>query len=126
MIRAMGLAREDVYIANILKSRPPQNRTPLPAEVEACSPYLAEQIRIIGPAALVSLGRPATKWMLRTNVGISRLRGNWATYSHGTISVPVMPTFHPAYLLRNYTVDTRKKVWSDMQAVMEKLASAAE
>lgn len=126
IIKAMGFERGDVYIANILKSRPPDNRTPLPSEVEGCSPFLAEQIRIIRPAVLVSLGSPATKWMLRTTTGISRLRGVWATYTDGVISIPVMPTFHPAYLLRSYTEDTRRKVWSDMQAVMRILRPAAQ
>ncbi len=110
MITAMGMRREDVYIGNILKSRPPENRTPMPSEVDSCSPFLAEQIRIIRPSVLVSLGAPATKFMLRTNAGITRLRGNWASYTDGMLATPVMPTFHPAYLLRNYTVDTRSKV----------------
>ncbi len=122
IIGAMSLRRQDVYIANVLKSRPPENRTPLPAEVDLCALFLAEQIRIIRPKVLVSLGGPATKFMLRTNVGITRLRGNWATYDAGDLVIPVMPTFHPAYLLRNYTIDTRGKVWSDMQAAMERLA----
>jgi len=122
MITAMGMQREDVFIANILKSRPPDNRSPLPTEVDSCAPFLAEQIRIIRPTVLVSLGNPATKFMLRTNAGITRLRGNWATYTDGALSIPVMPTFHPAYLLRNYTVETRRQVWSDMQAVMERVA----
>ncbi len=126
MITAMGMRREDVYIANILKSRPPDNRAPLPSEVDSCAPFLAEQIRIIRPSVLVSLGNPATKFMLRTNAGITRLRGNWASYTDGALAIPVMPTFHPAYLLRNYTVDTRSKVWSDMQAVMGRLARPME
>jgi len=121
IIGAMSLRREDVYIANVLKSRPPENRTPLPAEVDLCALFLAEQIRIIRPKVVVSLGGPATQFMLGTNVGITRLRGNWATYDAGGLVIPVMPTFHPAYLLRNYTLDTRGKVWSDMQAAMERL-----
>ncbi len=123
MIKAMGLDRGDVYIANILKSRPLDNRAPLPTEVDGCSPYLAEQIAIIRPTVIVALGGPAAKWLLRTSTGVTRLRGIWATYEDGLLSIPVMPTFHPAYLLRNYTVDTRQKVWSDMQAVMAKLGS---
>ncbi len=124
MIKAMGLEREDVYIANILKSRPPGNRTPLPSEVDACSPWLADQIRIIRPKVLVALGGPSAKWMLRTNVGITKLRGTWGVFTDGDLSIPIMPTFHPAYLLRNYTVDTRRKVWSDMQSVMQRLGIA--
>lgn len=121
IIEAMGLKREDVYIANVLKSRPPNNRTPLAHEVEACAPFLTEQIRIIHPRAIVTLGGPATKLLLNTETGITRLRGQWAEYFDGERAVPVMPTFHPAYLLRNYTVETRKQVWSDMQAVMKSL-----
>ncbi len=122
MITAMGLKRADVYITNLLKSRPPANRTPLPGEVEACSPFLAEQIRQIRPRVIVALGGPATKWLLGTSQGITRLRGTWATYVDGPLVFPVMPTFHPAYLLRNYTLDTRTKVWADMQAVMARLS----
>jgi DNA polymerase len=121
MIRAMGLERGDVYIANILKSRPPGNRTPLPTEVDRCSPFLTEQICIIRPRVIVALGGPAAKWLIQTTVGITRLRGQWSTYNHSGVSISVMPTFHPAYLLRNYTLDTRTKVWSDMQAVMTTL-----
>ena len=126
MIKAMGLRREDVYIANVLKSRPPGNRTPLPTEVDGCSPFLAQQIRIIRPRVVVALGGPAAKWILRTGEGITRLRGAWGLYIDGSLSVPVMPTFHPAYLLRSYTVDTRGKVWSDMKAVLVKLGISAE
>lgn len=123
IIAAMGLAREDVYIANVLKSRPPNNRTPLQHEIEACGPFLAEQIRIIQPQVIVTLGGPATKLMLGTDIGITKLRGQWAEYrdEQTGFAVPVMPTFHPAYLLRNYTTETRKLVWSDMQAVMSRL-----
>lgn len=121
MIGAMGLSREDVYIANVLKSRPPDNATPTPSEVEKCAPYLAEQIGIIRPKAIVALGSPSAKFLLGTTEGISRLRGIWHTIHVGGIDVEVMPTFHPAYLLRNYTPDTRGKVWSDLQKVMAKL-----
>lgn len=125
IMSAMGLSREDVYIANVLKSRPPDNRTPLQPEIDACSTYLAEQIRIIDPRVIVTLGGPATKLLLKTNTGITRLRGAWAEYvddlSDPPFRVPVMPTFHPAYLLRNYTTETRKQVWNDMQMVMERL-----
>ncbi|MCH8007203.1 MAG: uracil-DNA glycosylase, partial [Planctomycetes bacterium] len=73
----------------------------------------------------VALGGPATKWLLRTSQGITRLRGTWATYVDGPLVFPVMPTFHPAYLLRNYTLDTRTKVWTDMQAVMVRLSGVS-
>ncbi len=125
IIQAMGLARSDVYIANVLKSRPPANRTPLPSEVEQCAAYLAEQIRIIQPKVIVGLGGPAVKWLLGTTQGITKLRGQWDRFTDAELSVPVMPTFHPAYLLRNYTPDTRGKVWSDMQQVMAYLQPAS-
>jgi DNA polymerase len=122
IITAMGLRREQVYIANILKSRPPNNRTPLQHEVERCAPFLSEQIEIIQPRAIVALGGPSAKFLLETTVGITRLRGQWGEYAAHGLAVPVMPTFHPAYLLRNYTQDTRRKVWSDMQAVLARVA----
>ncbi|MCL4209591.1 MAG: uracil-DNA glycosylase [Phycisphaeraceae bacterium] len=122
IIAAMKMRRADVYIANVLKARPPGNRTPLPDEVARCGPYLVEQIRIIRPRVIVTLGGPASKLLLQTDEGITRLRGSWHVWRDGDVEIPVMPTFHPAYLLRNYTVDTRAKVWSDMQAVMAKLA----
>ena len=126
IIKAMGFAREQVYIANVLKSRPPENRTPLPNEVAACSPFLQGQVRIIQPVVIVALGGPASKLLLKTEMGITRLRGQWGAYSDGTTPVPVMPTFHPAYLLRNYTRETRQQVWSDMQAVLQRLQAASK
>ena len=119
--KGMGIARAEVYIANVLKSRPPDNRTPLRHEVEACGPYLVEPARIIRPRAIVTLGGPATKLLLETEEGITKLRGIWATYRAGDLEIPVMPTFHPAYLLRNYTPEVRKQVWSDLTQVLEKL-----
>ena len=123
-IAAMGLEREQVFIANVVKCRPPNNRAPTPAEVDACEPYLRRQIQGIRPDAIITLGGPATKLILDTKLGITRLRGTWATYD-GLLptgpQVPVMPTFHPAYLLRSYTEDNRRRVWSDLQQVMERL-----
>ncbi|NBX25967.1 MAG: uracil-DNA glycosylase [Planctomycetes bacterium] len=124
MISAMGLSREQVYIANVLKSRPPDNRTPLQHEIDGCGPFLMEQIRIIRPEVIVTLGGPATKLLLATEEGITRLRGVWAAWSvpgSGTDPIPVMPTYHPAYLLRNYTPKTRGEVWADLKAVMGRL-----
>ena len=118
IIEAMGLCRTDVYIANTLKSRPPDNRTPTPDEVAACGPYLKSQIEIISPSVIVTLGSPASKYILETTTGITRLRGKWGAYK----GIPVMPTYHPAYLLRNYTTETRSQVWSDMKQVVEKLS----
>jgi len=125
MIVAMGLRREQVYIANVLKARPPNNRTPLPEEVARCGPTLLQQLAVIRPRAIVTLGAPAAKFLLQTEVGISRLRGIWASWaipdSLGGGEIDVMPTFHPAYLLRNYTPETRKAVWSDLQQVMSRV-----
>ena len=124
MIAAMGLRREDVFIGNIVKCRPPNNRAPLPDEVDACWDYLVRQIAIIQPKVIVTLGNPSTHALLDTRVGITRLRGSWQTLSMigpGVGGTPVMPTFHPAYVLRQYTPDNRRKVWSDLQMVMERL-----
>ncbi|MEM9065473.1 MAG: uracil-DNA glycosylase [Planctomycetota bacterium] len=126
MITALGLSRPQVYIANVLKTRPPNNATPTQDEMEACRPYLLEQIAIVNPSAIVTLGRPAAQCLLSTNEAMGRLRGHWssleiATGALGTVSFPVMPTYHPAYVLRNYTADTRGKVWSDLLQAAEKL-----
>lgn len=123
MIVAMGLRRDQVYIANVLKSRPPDNRTPLQHEVDACGPFLIDQIRILRPKVIVALGGPATKLLMGTEVGITRLRGAWQVWKapDGNLEIPLMPTYHPAYLLRNYTPKTRGEVWSDLQAVMAAL-----
>lgn len=115
MIGAMGLKREDVYIANVLKCRPPENRTPLPAEVEKCEPYLIRQIEAIRPEIICSLGAVASSTLLKTETTISRLRGNFHSY-HDT---PLMPTFHPSYLLRNESA--KKDAWNDLQMVMKRL-----
>lgn len=117
MITAMGLSRQQVYIANVLKARPPNNDTPTGEEAAKCGPYLREQVRIISPRAIVTMGNPATQFMLETKQGITSLRGRWQEYQ----GIPLMPTFHPAYLLRNYTPENRKHVWSDLKAVMGKL-----
>ncbi len=113
--KGMGLAREDVYIANVVKCRPPGNRNPEPDEIVACEPFLARQIALIEPKVLVSLGTFATQALLKNRVPISRQRGQWADYC----GVPVMPTFHPAYLLRNSS--GKRMVWEDVQLVMERL-----
>ncbi|HNX26119.1 MAG TPA: uracil-DNA glycosylase [Phycisphaerae bacterium] len=124
MINAMGLRREDVFICNMLKCRPPQNRTPNPQEIQACWSFLVRQLQIIRPEVIVTLGNPATQGLLNTKMGITRLRGEWQALPEiapGLGGIPVMPTFHPAYVLRNYSVDTRKKVWADLQQVMARL-----
>lgn len=125
MIRAMGLRREDVYVANVLKSRPPDNRTPMPDEVAACGPFLAEQILAVRPRAIVTLGGPATKFVCSVDVGISRLRGTWQSWQPPAGAncepIPVMPTYHPAYVLRTYTKQVRAEVWSDLRAALAKI-----
>jgi DNA polymerase len=123
IIQAMGLQRSDVYIANILKCRPDTpgqsagNRKPTSDEMTTCIPYLHEQIDLIGPRVIVGLGATAIEGLLGKTLGIMKLRGQWKTY-RGT---PLMPTFHPAYLLRNQAMTEKRKVWEDMLAVMEKL-----
>jgi uracil-DNA glycosylase family 4 len=116
-IAAMGLRREQVYIANIVKCRPPQNREPAPDEVATCTPYLQRQLEIIRPPVIVTLGRPAAQHMLQTKISMGKLRGQW----HAWRSIKLMPTYHPAYVLRSYTYETRSAVWSDLQMVMSEL-----
>jgi uracil-DNA glycosylase len=115
IIEAIGLARDEVFIANVLKCRPPENRNPEPDEVEACLPYLREQIRLISPRVIVTLGAFATQAILETDVSIGRLRGRF----HPLGPIRVMPTYHPAYLLRDPS--RKKEVWSDMKLVRDAL-----
>lgn len=124
MIEAMGLSREQVYIGNVLKCRPPNNRTPAADEVAACWGHLVDQLAIIRPKVIITMGNPATRTLLDTRAGITRLRGQWQSLpeiGEGLGGTPVMPTFHPAYVLRQYTPDVRGKVWSDLRKVMEYL-----
>lgn len=111
IIEAMGLTRAQVYIGNVLKCRPPGNRTPLPDETAACFPLLKRQVEIIQPRIIVALGNPATKTLLQTTQGITRMRGRFVSW-HG---IEVMPTFHPSYLLHNPS--GKHHVWQDMQKV---------
>ena len=123
----MKLKRADVYIANILKCRPPGNRNPETVEVETCSPYLIRQIELIQPKVIVALGSFAAQMLLGTKTGITRLRGEFHDCNVAGLRVPphkkppvVMPTFHPAYLLRN--PNAKRDVWEDIQQVMAVLA----
>jgi len=124
IIQTMGLSRDSVYIANILKCRPDTpgqtsgNRKPTPEEMQTCIPYLHEQIDIIQPKVLVALGGTAVEGLLGKTIGITRLRGNWREYR----GIPLMPTYHPAYLLRNQSLAEKRRVWEDMLQVMEKLS----
>ena len=117
MIDAVGWRREDVYICNIVKCRPPGNRDPQPLEVATCEPFLHRQLHAIAPAAIVTLGKPAISALLGRTVAITRLRGRWLEWQ----GIAVMPTYHPAYLLRNYTRETRQAVWDDLRAVRERV-----
>ena len=121
MIEGMGLRREDVFICNIVKCRPPGNRAPAPEEAAACWDYLVRQLAIIRPRAIVTLGNPATQGLLNTRTGITKLRGTWQSLpmiGEGLGGTAVMPTFHPAFVLRQYTPENRGKVWSDLKEVM--------
>lgn len=112
IIQAMGFERSEVYICNVLKCRPPNNRDPLPAEVEACGSFMLRQVRAIGPQVVVALGRSAAHTLLSTKTPISKLRGQFHDY-HG---IPLMPTYHPAALLRDASL--KRDVWDDMKQVM--------
>ena len=119
MIFAIGLDRTEVYITNIVKCRPPGNRDPEDDEVAACSPYLDRQIELIQPKVLVALGKPASHRLTGTTKPISALRGRWATYC----GIPLMPVFHPAYMLR--TPSKKRETWEDLKMIMQKLESTA-
>jgi DNA polymerase len=119
MIEAMGLERKDVYICNVVKCRPPENRTPEDDEVGTCSPFLFRQLEVISPKVIVCLGAVAAKTLLRTNRGISQFRGQWLDYRGSKL----MATYHPAYLLRN--PNAKGEVWKDLQKVMAVLGLQA-
>ena len=112
IIAAMGMKREDTYIANVVKCRPPKNRVPKPDEVAACTPFLERQIEAIRPKVICALGASSAQHLLRTEVPVSVLRGKFHDYQ----GIPVMVTYHPAYLLRNPSA--KKQVWEDMQKIM--------
>jgi DNA polymerase len=123
ILKAMNFAREDVYIANILKCRPDTpagtfgNRAPTPTEMQTCRPYLVEQIEVIQPKVVVALGAVAVEGLLGMRGTMRELRGRWHTYS----GIPLMITYHPAYLLRNQALSEKRKVWEDMLQVLERL-----
>ncbi len=119
MIAAMGIERDDVYVCNIVKCRPPKNRAPEPEEMSACMPYLVEQLALVEPQVIVALGKTAVQGLFGTAEGITRIRGRWRLYQ-GRIAV--MPTFHPAYLLRN--PEAKRDVWADLQLVLKHMGRA--
>ena len=123
IIKGMGLKREDVYICNVLKCRPPDNRDPKPDEIISCLPYLQRQLELIRPKIIVALGAHAARSLLNNNKSIGQLRGQFHEYYPGLGAPPIklMATFHPAYLLRNYSDDNRAKVWEDMKKVLAEL-----
>ena len=114
--KGMGFKREDVYIANVVKCRPPENRNPEPDEVSSCEPFLKKQIDLVRPEIIVALGKFAVQTLLQSKTPITRLRGNWHSY-HG---IKLMPTFHPAYLLRNPA--DKKLVWEDIKKVIKAMS----
>lgn len=118
MIGGMGLRREQVYIANIVKCRPPGNRLPAPDEVATCTPYLQRQLEIVRPQVIVTLGLASAKYMLGNDkLAMGKIRGQW----HSWRGIKLMPTFHPSYVLRTYTEEVRAAVWSDLKAVLSEL-----
>ncbi len=117
--KGLKLPRPEVFIANVIKCRPPQNRNPEPEEILACQPFLESQIEAIRPRVLIGLGKFAAQWLLKTAEPISRLRGRFGDYR----GIPVMPTWHPAYLLRNPAA--KREVWEDMKSVLKLLADEA-
>ncbi len=123
ILQAMGLTRDTVYIANVLKCRPDTpgqqvgNRKPTTEEMHTCLPYLEEQIRIIRPKVMVALGGTAIEGLIGRSVQVTRIRGQWLQFH----DIPLMPTYHPAYLLRNEAISEKRKVWEDMLAVMERI-----
>lgn len=118
MLGAIGLSRQEVYIANILKCRPPGNRDPRPEEVLRCEPYLMRQIEMLRPRVILAVGRIAAQTLLRTDLTLGRLRGRWLEL--GPESIPLRVTYHPAYLLRS--PDQKAKAWEDLTEVMRRLA----
>ncbi|MDP2272177.1 MAG: uracil-DNA glycosylase [Archangium sp.] len=117
MIEAMKFSRDTVYICNVVKCRPPGNRNPEPEEIQSCEPFLRAQLRVIKPRVIVALGKFASQTLLREDTAITRLRGQWRKYE----GIDLMPTFHPAYLLRS--PDEKKKAWMDLQEVMKRLGT---
>src|SRR5690348_2932807 len=123
MLAAIGLDRKSVYIANIVPWRPPGNRTPTPQETAICLPFTQRQIELVNPDVLVCLGNPSTQTLLATKEGITRTRGRWFRYQTGTREIRAMPTFHPAFLLRNAI--SKRLAWRDFLAIKKTLAAAA-
>jgi len=118
MIFAMGFERQDVYIANVVKCRPPGNRDPQEDEMAACAPYLDRQIELIAPRVLVALGKPASRRLTGSSKSMGAMRGRWSSYR----GIPLMPVFHPAYLLRN--PKAKREVWQDLKLIKQRLQTS--
>jgi DNA polymerase len=123
MIASINMRRDEVYIANVVKCRPPDNRTPTPMESRVCLRYLTRQIELIRPAVLVGLGATPLRDIMGIASGITKIRGSWHIASVGGRDIPFMPTFHPAYVLRQYTKEVRKAVWEDLLTAHKKAVS---
>jgi DNA polymerase len=121
MLRAIGLPRSEVYIANILKCRPPNNRDPEPSESTACTPYLTQQIALLRPRVMLAVGRISAQWLLQTDTPIGRLRGQ--VHRYGDANTPLVVTYHPAYLLRSPLA--KATAWTDLCMVKELLGKSA-
>ena len=119
MIGAIGMQRDQTYIANVVKCRPPDNRTPTTEEAHTCLGYLHRQIELIQPAVIVTLGATPLRELVGVSEGITRVRGQWKRVKVGDREIPVMPTFHPAYVLRQYTQEVRRAVWEDLKTAKE-------
>src|SRR5207237_10137052 len=120
MIQAMGLSpQNDVYVCNIIKCRPPENRRPEPEEMETCIPYLHEQLAIVKPKVIVAMGNTAVQALLGTKLGITKVRGSWKLYKGTT---PIMPTYHPSYLLRPspQQAEAKRQAWEDLRAGLKR------
>lgn len=124
MLKAIGLDRNSVYIANVIPWRPPGNRTPTPQETQICLPFIRRQIELVDPDVLVTLGNPSTQALLQTREGIMKTRGRFIAYDTGTRQIKAMPTFHPAYLLRSPAF--KRHSWLDLRAVRRALATISE
>ncbi len=121
MLKPMGFAQGDVYLTSILKTMPPENKRPRDEDSDLCGIWLQRQIELINPTAIVALGGLAANFLLGSGEDISLLRGKWGSFSSSDRPIPVMPTYHPAFVLEHYTQEVRGEVWSDLQQVMEKL-----
>jgi DNA polymerase len=119
--KGLGIPRGSVYICNVVKCRPPNNRTPLADEVAACSPFLDGQIAAVAPRVIVALGKPAVSRLLGRDVPITKVRGTWLEYR----GIPMLPTFHPAFVLRQYTAENRRLVWEDLKAALARARALA-